>query len=181
MKVNAMAWNKVTNKLPQLPSVVKYSKETWEWTIGRDFKDRVAESGAALLELAIADIEKDVMPLISAIYFLESAIEMELKAIAENFREENKNREAALSTSLLKNAGLSHVHLLKSKKIGQVVKIRGTVVSIKEMDESSNLGSINLEERMNDSLENLTQTFVGTLMEVEDLALHNGLAAVHFR
>ena len=27
--------------LPALPDEVKFPEETWEWTIGRDFKDRV--------------------------------------------------------------------------------------------------------------------------------------------
>lgn len=27
--------------LPQLPPEDKYTEETWEWTIGRDFKDRL--------------------------------------------------------------------------------------------------------------------------------------------
>jgi hypothetical protein len=38
----ARSWAQVTQELPRLPDVRKYPEETWEWTIGRDFKDRVA-------------------------------------------------------------------------------------------------------------------------------------------
>ena len=34
-------WKNVFGHLPALPDVKKFPEETWEWTIGRDFKDRV--------------------------------------------------------------------------------------------------------------------------------------------
>lgn len=30
--------------LPELPDKIKYDEHTWEWTIGRDFSDRVLGS-----------------------------------------------------------------------------------------------------------------------------------------
>lgn len=35
------SWREVLNALPMLPNVTKYPEETWEWTIGRDYKDRL--------------------------------------------------------------------------------------------------------------------------------------------
>jgi hypothetical protein len=40
----ALNWGKVMNSLV-FPDVEKYPEETWEWTIGRDFKDRLAGEG----------------------------------------------------------------------------------------------------------------------------------------
>jgi hypothetical protein len=37
----SLSWRTVVTALPRLPDVKKYPEETWEWTIGRDFKDRV--------------------------------------------------------------------------------------------------------------------------------------------
>jgi hypothetical protein len=47
------SWEKVIKSLPVLPDVKKYPEETWEWTIGRDFKDRVQgkASNASLIYL----------------------------------------------------------------------------------------------------------------------------------
>jgi len=36
-----VTWRKVVDTLPVLPFLDKYSEETWEWTIGRDWKDRL--------------------------------------------------------------------------------------------------------------------------------------------
>jgi hypothetical protein len=35
------SWEVVQSYLASLPSIDKYSEETWEWTIGRDYKDRL--------------------------------------------------------------------------------------------------------------------------------------------
>lgn len=36
-----ISWRKVFEMLPELPYLDKYDEETWEWTIGRDWKDRL--------------------------------------------------------------------------------------------------------------------------------------------
>ena len=121
------------NILPELPNVIKYPEETWEWTIGRDFKDRVAEAGASLLELAIAEIDKDVQPLISAVYMLESAIQMELRTAAEaniTDLDGGENGRPLLPTALLKNAGLGQVYLMKSKKLDSLKILPAVSVTI---------------------------------------------------
>ena len=133
MKSNAIHWKKVMNILPELPSVIKYPEETWEWTIGRDFKDRVAEAGASLLELAIAHVDKDIQPLISAVYFLESAIQMELRSAAEaNITDLDigNNGQPVLPTALLKNAGLGQVYLMKSNKMDSLKILPAVTVTI---------------------------------------------------
>ena len=53
MKQSHYVWRKVVSALPELPSLLKYPEETWEWTIGRDYKDRLGETGANILELAL--------------------------------------------------------------------------------------------------------------------------------
>ena len=50
----------------------QYPEETWEWTIGRDLKDRVADSAAHLLEKAIPTMAVEVQPLVDAVYWLEN-------------------------------------------------------------------------------------------------------------
>eukprot|EP01034_Spumella_vulgaris_P036659 gene36659-45221_t len=86
-------WNKVMQVLPRLPNVTKYGEDTWEWTIGRDFKDRVIDTAAYLLSSSLLTAGSDVQPLVDAVYWLESACLIE--------------GEARAPSSLLKNAGLS--------------------------------------------------------------------------
>eukprot|EP01042_Synura_sphagnicola_P001191 gene1191-1345_t len=75
----AEAWTSVLEALPNLPDEAKYPQETWEWTIGRDFKDRVADTAAYLLEGAIAGTTTapSAKPLLYAVYWLESALLLE--------------------------------------------------------------------------------------------------------
>lgn len=40
-KIAHDSWSMVRSNLPVLPNNKKYPEETWEWTIGRDFKDRL--------------------------------------------------------------------------------------------------------------------------------------------
>jgi hypothetical protein len=98
--MNDQTWDIVHRLLNELPDVNKYPEETWEWTIGRDFKDRVAETAAYRLELAIAHEKVDVQPLIDAMYWIETAVLLDGK---EN-----------VMTSVLKNAGLAHIHLIQN-------------------------------------------------------------------
>lgn len=99
------SWEKVVSALPALPDLSKYPEETWEWTIGRDYKDRLSETAAFVLLTAIKSAASDVRPLVDAAYWLESAIWKE-------------GGPQAAHTSLLKNAGLAHVHLIQSKLVG---------------------------------------------------------------
>jgi hypothetical protein len=93
-------WDIVHRLLPELPDVKKYPEETWEWTIGRDFKDRVAETAAYRLELAIAHEKSQLQPLIDAMYWIETAVLLD--------------GENNVMSSVLKNAGLAHIHLIQN-------------------------------------------------------------------
>jgi hypothetical protein len=83
------------------PSEKKYPEETWEWTIVRDTKDRLVDSSSYLLATAIPYANSDPRPLIESVYLVESAVYME--------------GESEAPTSLLKNLGLAHVHLIQNK------------------------------------------------------------------
>ena len=61
------------------------------------------ETGAYALDSAIKVAHLNYKPLVNAIYFLESAIIIDEHA----------------STSLLKNVGLGHIHLIQNKIIGK--------------------------------------------------------------
>jgi hypothetical protein len=41
LRMTDASWAKVHSVLPSLPNETQFPMETWEWTIGRDFKDRV--------------------------------------------------------------------------------------------------------------------------------------------
>ena len=98
-------WQKVSKSLSRLPDIEKYSEETWEWTIGRDFKDRVGDTAAYMLSSAIVSAKDDADPIISAVYWLESAIALEIGSGHKP------------SSPLLKNAGLGHLHLIQNSKL----------------------------------------------------------------
>jgi hypothetical protein len=48
---NQMNWVHVSKNLDRLPSMEKYTEETWEWTINRDFRDRVMGAWVAFFLL----------------------------------------------------------------------------------------------------------------------------------
>lgn len=98
--------------LPVLPDLSKYPEETWEWTIGRDFKDALADTAGYYLDLAIQTAANDSLPLVDAVYWLESAIAME-EAAQPDFTK--------LMYILYKNSGLGHVHLVQNKLLGEQV------------------------------------------------------------
>lgn len=114
------SWQGVLSRLRHLPDLDKYTEETWEWTIGKNLKQRVVDVAAFALEGGIAAAETNLEPLIDATYWIESA------AILEAL-ESNGSRSARLEanegpsfgrgwvpTSVLKNAGLAHMQLVKS-------------------------------------------------------------------
>jgi hypothetical protein len=110
----------VVQHLSSLPDEMKYPETTWEWTIGRDFKDRltgcvpcsnllfllyvnvifILDTASFLLEKAIAAANEDPAPLVYALYLIETAILFESPTVP---------------SMLLKNAGLGHVHLVQNK------------------------------------------------------------------
>jgi hypothetical protein len=94
------AWERILTFLPKLPPESKYSEYTWEWTIGRDFKDRLTDTSAYFLQLAIKEEQEDIKPLIDSLYFLETALAFEGLDHAPS--------------ALLKNTGLAHIHLLQN-------------------------------------------------------------------
>ena len=49
------AWGKVLHALPKLPYSDKYREDAWEWTIGRDFKDRL--NGMIYLNVVLCEYE----------------------------------------------------------------------------------------------------------------------------
>lgn len=103
------AWRDVRAILPVMPDTTKYSEVTWEWTIGRDLRDRLDETAAYLLEKAIADQATQPELLIDAMYFLESAIVIE------------EQGDTPVPWTLLKNAGLAHFHIAKNKGLGHAL------------------------------------------------------------
>ncbi len=118
---NNYNWHIATRALPSLPDTKKYTEETWEWTIGRDFKDAIADTGAFLLDNAIKIANTDPLPLVEAIYFLESCIYLE-RGVANTSTHSKispyssvNDPNAKISALLLKNAGLGHVHLVQNK------------------------------------------------------------------
>jgi hypothetical protein len=88
------------NRFPPI-NETKYSEETWEWTINRDLKDRLLDLSSYLLSVAIPMANENNRPLIEAVYFIESA----------HYFEGNDSTP----TSLLKNLGLAHLHLVQNK------------------------------------------------------------------
>lgn len=118
------SWSSIDHILLPLPDTTKYTQETWEWTIGRDWLDHVLETSAYFLELVLANLtiatgarcttyphaaqcrqaiaaeHSQAHYLSLACYFLESGVALE-------------QRNA--SAGALKNLGLAHLHLVKSE------------------------------------------------------------------
>ena len=109
-------WGQVMPLLTPFPDPIKYSEETWEWTILRDFKDRLADTGAYLLQATVEQLATDPLPLIDAIYWLESAVALESHTLRKGDR---------VPYPLLKNTGLAHVHLIQSKLLRKILEERG--------------------------------------------------------
>lgn len=104
MKQNNAQWLKISKTLPHLPDLQRYPEETWEWTIARDYIDKVTDTAAYRLSKSLEGTPCSDC-LIEAVYFLESAVYLE------------KSRNNSVPTFLLKNLGLGHVHLIQSKEI----------------------------------------------------------------
>eukprot|EP01035_Chromulina_nebulosa_P022413 gene22413-29021_t len=107
--MNNRSWRNITNILTRLPEIDKYQEITWEWTIRRDYKDRLIETAAFLLDSSIKTSSVDPKPLLESIYYLESAIITECNG---NITLYNSNDLSFVSAGLLKNTGLAHVHLV---------------------------------------------------------------------
>lgn len=105
------SWRHVLGSLQTLPDLEKYTEETWEWTIGRDFKDRVQDTAAFYLEAGIQVAKDDPVPLTNAVYWLEAAVVLET------------SHGGKAPSSLLKNAGLGHLHLVQSLLLKEKVPL----------------------------------------------------------
>lgn len=124
----------VASALGHLPDKRKFDEHTWEWTIGRDFADRVLgilrtfvlqsltvwfittfilnlDVAAYLLEQAIPLTTTQSETLMDAIYWLEVSV-----ALEKSFPSK-PGGPLIPPTSLLKNAGLGHAHLVQSKTV----------------------------------------------------------------
>lgn len=117
------SWNIVMENL-LFPKDDKYPEETWEWTINRDFKDRIIgnvispplcisllftsfiiDSSSYFLSTAINIAATVPQPLVDALYFIETAYYLEGNETSP--------------TSLYKNLGLAHVHLVQNKLLSE--------------------------------------------------------------
>lgn len=95
------AWNATLRELRALPlDRSKCSSETWESTITREFFTHIAERAAYVLEAAMQ------APAANSAYLLEAA----------QWFEFCRAHDANMTTPGLKNAGLAHVHLVRSKE-----------------------------------------------------------------
>ena len=106
-KQNSNHWQKITNLISHLPDLQRYPEETWEWTIARDYLDKVTDTAAFRLSKATQEGAVCSVCLIEAVYFLESAVYLE------------NSRNNTVPTYLLKNLGLAHVHLIQNKEISE--------------------------------------------------------------
>jgi len=104
-KATGSAWAKILKRFPDLPLEAKYGEDTWEWTVGREFYDHVAEHGAHLLDLALSESGGEVGGAPALDDLLTAAQWME---IAVAF-------DPHLKTSTLKNLGLAYLHVVKDK------------------------------------------------------------------
>ena len=100
------AWATVLRELPLVPVLpghaAKYSEETWEWTVGREFFDHSSEHAAYLLEKAIDSPAGD------------ERLDRLLRAAA--WLELSVNLDDGLKTSVLKNLGLAYMHVVRDKR-----------------------------------------------------------------
>jgi len=102
------AWATVAQSLSvhALPPISKFPQETWEWTIGRDLKDRIIDTAAYMLQKAL-ETETEPLPLVQAVYWMEAALRIEgLPSGSRN--------GSHVPAHLLKNAGLAHLHLVRN-------------------------------------------------------------------
>lgn len=125
-----LALQAVLSPLSKLPDLNKYPETTWEWTIGRDFKDRVVEVAASNLEAAIRDEASSYEPLIDAVYLIESAVILEGLVSNETLSHRQDgdfhldHGRGRVPTPVLKNAGLAHMHLVRHPQLQSVPVLR---------------------------------------------------------
>jgi len=97
-KATGPVWNAVFERFPSLPLEAKFGEDTWEWTVGREFYDHVAEHGAHILDLAVNG-DFNLEDLLTAAQFMELAVAF----------------DPHLKTATLKNLGLAYLHVVKDK------------------------------------------------------------------
>eukprot|EP01032_Pedospumella_encystans_P010482 gene10482-12246_t len=112
-----------------LPDPVQFPMETWEWTIGRDYRDRIADTAAYLLEKALQVESTNPLPLVEAIYWLESAYVIEqlnatqlrsIRAIHSSASAERSDNEHVMQ-SVQKN-----VRKLIASTLSEVADVEGS-------------------------------------------------------
>ena len=108
-------WNRTLVELRRLPPAL-YTQETWEWTIGREVFDHVAERAAYILEAAIEAPETDPK---RPRYLFEAAVWLEYCRAYDH----------DLPTHTVKNSGLADVHLVRSSKDGDPPTVRDIFAS----------------------------------------------------
>jgi hypothetical protein len=104
---NTKEWLQLSRHFAALPDLTKYPETTWEWTLGRDYTDKIIDTASFRLMKAI-DAEgssSSSSALVEAVYFLESAVFFEV------------SRNTTIPTFLLKNVGLGHLHLIQNKDL----------------------------------------------------------------
>jgi hypothetical protein len=87
-----------------LPDLKKFSSNTWEWTIRREFLDHFQSRATHLLDLAVT--EDEFNPDAHLLSLLESAYWLEISRLNDDY--------AAASPSVYRNLGLAYMHIVRS-------------------------------------------------------------------
>ena len=104
----ADTWKIVARHHRNLPDEVKYSQETWEWTVRREFFDHFVERAAFLLDAAINNKNGSASKLRSLV---EAAAWLELAGIHDS-------KISGIAPSLKKNLGLAYLHMVRNNERG---------------------------------------------------------------
>jgi len=102
-KLSDKAWKMVDKRILPLPNETKYTEETWEWTVARDYHMKLDERATYLLDKAVGGREEGTMAsLLKCINWYETIV----------LHEPDK----FIPTRTLKNLGLAYAHVIRSKE-----------------------------------------------------------------
>ena len=103
------AWDHVHANLPKLPDLEKYSEETWEWTVARDYWDHRIEHATFMLDMITSPVcEKQRVCVGSRTLLLLSE--------AANILEECVSRDTLNATAATwKNLGIAYSRIVQTK------------------------------------------------------------------
>mmetsp|Transcript_39037 Transcript_39037/g.57329 ORF Transcript_39037/g.57329 Transcript_39037/m.57329 type:complete len:789 (-) Transcript_39037:593-2959(-) len=105
-KRSLKAWRIVAgHHVNNLPDETKYPRETWEWTIRREFFDHFMSRATHLLDMAVT-MEGKNEPVLKSL--AEAAFWLELSAVHDS--------DISLSPALKKNVGLAYMHMVRNKE-----------------------------------------------------------------